>query len=679
MKNLIQITIIVTIGMFLHSYGYTQESTAKIIINDSLKSAIDLEGVIIIGDSTSSKTEDFKSVEGQRTDEIIEDLQGVNIIRRGNYAAEPTFRGMSSGQLSMTIDGMKIFGACTDKMDPVSSYVSSNNLESITVSSNNNHACQGSNIGGGFDFQTKQAQFNSHKEISGSAGIGYQTNGNGRLADFNVNYGDSAWALNLNANYQKFDNYKAGGGQTIKYTQFEKVNFALSSNWMPSNTEILKAQFIYDDAYNVGYPALPMDVSFAGGRIYSLSYKKYFTNSTLFLKAYGNNITHIMDDTKREFVPMHMDMPGKSDTYGVFAKSEFNIGERHQILINPDYYYNVSFADMKMYPNDPNRPEEPVMYMITWPDVRRHSGSLLIQDRFTINSQTELKYSGKIEYVTSKIFSEFGIQQLEVIGKDGNIPSTYILGNGNAVLTYQMNKSTQLFGQIGYAERQPTVSEGFGYYLFNSMDGYDYIGIPDLRKETALKTSIGFNWQKDKTVLETKIYHYQFQDYIIGIVDSTYDGMTIGSNGVKVYENIPSASISGFEVKLNTTLFKTVRFQNQTQFTYGIDHQNNPLQMIPPLQNASKFGYSYKQVKIQLEAVIAAMQNNPRIDAGETTTPSYGIINISGQAPIKLLQQSTSISVSINNLFDSNYWDHLDWNSIPRPGRSFIVNLRMRF
>ena len=664
--------------MAIHSYSYSQE-TAKIIVNDSLKSAIDLEGIIIVSDSTSKSTSTFNALVGQSTDEVIESLQGVSLIRRGNYAAEPTFRGMSSGQLSMTIDGMKIFGACTDKMDPVSSYVSSNNLESITVSSNNNNAGQGSNIGGGFDFQTKGPQFDNNKKFNGSAGLGYQTNGNGRLADFNLNYGDSLWAVNLNANYQKFDNYKAGGGNEILYTQFEKVNFALSASWMISNTQVLKAQLIYDDAYNVGYPALPMDVSFAGGRIYSLSYQKYLTNGKILLKAYGNNITHIMDDTKREYVPMHMDMPGYSDTYGAFAKAEFYVGSRHKIMINPDYYHNTSFADMVMYPNDPTRPEEPVMYMITWPDVKRHSGSVLVADEFKVNPKSTLKYSGKLEYVTSKVFSEFGLKQLEAIGQDGTIPSTYLLGSGDLSYSYKIDKTWNLFAQLGYAERQPTVSEGFGYYLFNSMDGYDYIGLPDLLKEKAVKATVGAAWSKNKTRIETKLFHYQFQDYIIGNIDSLYDGMTIGSNGVKIYENIESASISGFEVNITTTLFKALKFQNSSQFSYGLDNESNPLQMIPPFQNTTKIGYIYKKVEFRLESIVAAMQNQPRLNAGETVTPSYAILNIYGQAPFKLWKQNWSATVGVTNLFDSNYWDHLDWNSIPRPGRSLTMNLRMKF
>ena len=664
--------------MVIHSYSYSQQ-TAKVIVNDSLKSAIDLEGIIIVSDSNSKSTTNFNALAGQRTDEVIESLQGVSLIRRGNYAAEPTFRGMSSGQLSMTIDGMKIFGACTDKMDPVSSYVSSNNLESITVSSNNNNAGQGSNIGGGFDFQTKGPQFDNNKNFNGSAGIGYQTNGNGRLADFNLNYGDSLWAVNLNANYQKFDNYKAGGGNEILYTQFEKVNFALSASWMISNTQVLKAQLIYDDAYNVGYPALPMDVSFAGGRIYSLSYQKYLTNGKILLKAYGNNITHIMDDTKREYVPMHMDMPGYSDTYGAYAKAEFYVGNRHKLMINPDYYQNTSFADMIMYPNDPTRPEEPVMYMITWPDVKRHSGSVLVADEFKINNKSTLKYSGKFEYVTSKVFSEFGLKQLETIGQDGTIPSTYLLGSGDISYAYKLNKAWNLFAQLGYAERQPTVSEGFGYYLYNSMDGYDYIGLPDLLKEKAIKATVGAAWSKNKTRVETKLFHYQFQDYIIGNIDSLYDGMTIGSNGVKIYENIESASISGFEVNITTTLFKVLKFQNSSQLSYGLDNENTPLQMIPPFQNTTKIGYLYKKVEFRLESIVAAMQNQPRLNAGETVTPAYGILNIYGQAPFTLWKQKWSATVGVTNLFDSNYWDHLDWNSIPRPGRSVTLNLRMKF
>ncbi len=677
--NLLTKTILTCgIGMIFHLYTHAQE-TAKIIVNDSLKSAIDLQTVIISQDSFNTSSTTFNPLNTQRTDEVIEQLQGVSLIRRGNYAAEPTFRGMSSGQLSVTIDGMKIFGACTDKMDPVSSYVSSNNLESISVSSNSNNNRQGSNVGGGFDFQTKDPQIHSAHRLSGSAGIGYETNGNGRKANFNLNYSDSSWAINLNGNYQKFDNYFAGGNKEVHYTQFEKVNFSLSSSWMISKTEVIKAQLIYDDAFNVGYPALPMDVSFAAGRIYSLTYKKYYPKGSVLYKAYGNNITHIMDDTKRENVAMHMDMPGYSNTYGFFANGNFSIGTKHSLTINPDYYQNTSFADMTMYPNDPTRPEEPAMYMITWPDVKRHSISLLLADEHKITAKSTLKYSMKFEYVTSKVQSQFGIKQLEILGQDGTVPSTYLLGNGDISYIYSLKENLKINAQLGYSERQPTVSEGFGYYLFNSMDGYDYIGLPDLRTEKAFKSSIGMTWTKKRTKIEGQIYRYQFQDYIIGEVDSNYDGMTIGSNGVKVYENIPSASISGFEVNISTRFLKFIHFQNTTQYSYGRDNNGIPLQLIPPLQNSTKIGYAYKEIQFRLESIIAALQNNPRLEAGEKVTPAYAILNLNAQIPLNLAKQKCSVTLALNNIFDPYYWNHLDWNSIPRPGRSLSIHFKMSF
>ncbi len=60
-------------------------------------------------------------------DEHLGQLSKVEMVRRGNYAWEPVVNNMATERVSTTIDGMKIFYACTDKMDPVTSYVESSN------------------------------------------------------------------------------------------------------------------------------------------------------------------------------------------------------------------------------------------------------------------------------------------------------------------------------------------------------------------------------------------------------------------------------------------------------------------------------------------------------------------------------------------------------------------------
>ena len=78
-----------------------------------------------------------RSVKGQAAsiDEHLGELRNVNLVRRGSYAWEPVVNNMQTERLSTTIDGMKIFYACTDKMDPVTSYVESGNLQSISLNS----------------------------------------------------------------------------------------------------------------------------------------------------------------------------------------------------------------------------------------------------------------------------------------------------------------------------------------------------------------------------------------------------------------------------------------------------------------------------------------------------------------------------------------------------------------
>ena len=44
------------------------------------------------------------------------------MVKRGSYAWEPLINGMATERTVITIDGMRIFGACTDKMDPITSY-----------------------------------------------------------------------------------------------------------------------------------------------------------------------------------------------------------------------------------------------------------------------------------------------------------------------------------------------------------------------------------------------------------------------------------------------------------------------------------------------------------------------------------------------------------------------------
>src|SRR5699024_12147929 len=92
------------------------------------------------------------------------------MIKRGAYAWEPTINGMGSERSNITIDGMHIFSACTDKMDPITSYVEVTNLSSVDIASGQKGNEHGMSISGSINLVRKKSDYNM-KGTSGHAFI----------------------------------------------------------------------------------------------------------------------------------------------------------------------------------------------------------------------------------------------------------------------------------------------------------------------------------------------------------------------------------------------------------------------------------------------------------------------------------------------------------------------------
>ena len=334
--------LIVFLCLLTPFLGITQDNV-KEIKKDTTK----LEEVLVVSRRKLSNHRQEKTLSS--IDDYLEKSNKVTMIKRGNYAWEPAINNMTSDRLVVTIDGMQIFGACTDKMDPVTSYVDVSNLEKVIIGSGQEGSENGHCVGGGIDLKLPTSKFNGSGFKTG-LDLGYETNGNYKATGLDLEYTGNKFFFNVDGIYRKSDNYDAGGNEEILYSQFEKYNISLQSGYKLSKSQSLDANFIYDQATDVGYPALPMDVSLAEALITSLTH--FYTPENQYLKSletklYFNTITHIMDDTKRPIVPIRMDMPGWSDTFGFYSKARLT-KNKHNLTINFNYYekkLSVSIED----------------------------------------------------------------------------------------------------------------------------------------------------------------------------------------------------------------------------------------------------------------------------------------------------------------------------------------------
>jgi iron complex outermembrane receptor protein len=185
-----------------------------------------------------------------------------------------------------------------------------------------------------------------------------------------------------------------------------------------------------------------------------------------------------MDDTHRPDVAMHMDMPGESKTGGIFAEGNLRRLGKHSISFRTDFYYNDVLAEMTMYPEG-----ETPMYMQTWPSSGRAVGGLYVADNYSFSQYTKLKADARIDLSVTSIDDGIGKDQLEVFYSDFASTTSLLAPTFNFRLQQLFGKSviTEVHG--GYGERLATLSEMYGFYLFNRNDGYDYVGNVNLATE----------------------------------------------------------------------------------------------------------------------------------------------------------------------------------------------------
>jgi iron complex outermembrane receptor protein len=634
----------------------------------------DLKEVIVIGKKTQLYQKQSKPLAS--IDEYLQQSTKVDMIRRGSYAWEPMINSMTTERTLVTIDGMRVFGACTDKMDPITSYVEVSNLSEATIKSGQQGSCHGATIGGSIDLQRNRSGF-SDLGWDASINTGFETNSQQKIIGSAVNYADNSFYVDTDFMFRDAENYTDGNGHEVLFSQFRKFNIAATSGFSLAENKLLEGSVIYDKATNVGYPALPMDVSLAQALITSLKFEYVPKSSQVTnweTKIYYNTITHKMDDTKRPSVPIHMDMPGWSDTFGFYSKVK-GAFKNHHFIADLNSFYNRSVAEMTMYPTDSN---EKLMFMYTWPDVKTFYSALFLEDNLALSGNSSLKFSGSLANHFNEVASELGLESLQIFYPNMKDSKNRILKSISSNYLFDENGFSYGFG-LAYGERAPSVSEGYGFYLFNSFDQYDYIGNPELKNENSIEgnVSIGYKTQKWSAKMSSSYFH--ISNYIVGKPDRTLIPMTIGASGVKIYTALDYATIFNADLNLEYQFSTDLKWKGQLVYSCGQDFEDKNLPFISPLRYASSLDYR----KGKFSSGIAVQGNTTQTQFspfyGEDRTPAYAILNFDTGYSFAFEEVKCNVKAGIENIFDTYYSTFSDWNNIPRKGRNFFLNVAFGF
>ncbi|OYD41115.1 TonB-dependent receptor plug domain-containing protein [Sphingobacterium cellulitidis] len=607
-------------------------------------------------------------------DEFLASSDKISFIKRGAYAWEPMLNNMSSERSTITIDGMHIFGACTDKMDPITSYVESNNLSTIDIKSGQQGSMHGATVSGSIDLKRKSSAFDSISQYKGSYQTGFEFNNKQFFNLGNLSYSSEKFVADASVSYRKASNYFDGNNDEVKHSQYRKFNSSLGLAYKTSTLSSIRVDAIFDQANDVGYPALPMDLWLSRALITSAAYKQLFEEGIIKVwdtKVYFNAIEHYMDDTKRPENLVHMDMPGWSNTYGLV--SSFNLQKgRYSSDIQLNAYQNLSIAEMTMYPQDRSKK---TMFAYSWPWVTSRFASVAMNNSYDFSEHTRLNFGGSLgwNYNHSK-YVEFNWIFHPGTPQEKN----RLLPGLHASYELQVDKFNFTVG-TGYGQRAPSVSEGYGYYIYNSFDRYDYIGNPDLKNEISYEANASAGFKTDRMGIDAKVNYFYIQNYIVGRILSLGSPMNYQSVGVKGYTSLDHARIFNLSLNAHYDILEHLHWKGNVTYARAKDARGGNLPFIRPLSYQTSLHYMFHDFSVQTSLNGDFAQNNYSPEYGEDLTAAYKVWNVSADYSLNLGKYKAVVQVGAENIFNEYYSTYADWGNIPRMGRNVFSSLKLSF
>ncbi len=615
---------------------------------------------------SSSKT---KSVEDH-----MSGISGLDMVTRANMAKDPVIRGMRDGRVNVLIDGMRLTPACVDGMDPATAYVETDNLQSIEIGRGfENGNGKQSAPGGSVNFSMVRPSLNSG--LKASAETGYQSVSRQQFYQGSVSYGEEQWAFRLSGTFRDAGNLQPGSGSRIDGSGFRKGNVMASLLYQPSESHRFNLRYIGDFAGKIGYPAMIMDTRRADAHIAGLEHawsNPFSGVYSITTNLYMNRVEHWMDDydrdvTEREVMrDMFMPMYGETLTSGF--TSELNASRNdHLFNLSIEGFRIDAFGDMLMEHIDPSVSD---MYLLNLGDVVQQNLILSGTHTWFVGSGWTLNTTLKGEAGMNRLNNEDARATYRAeYSQDINLePSDFAYQIG---FTAEKEISSRVSAGVSLSSgtRLPDHMERYGYYIFQPLDGFFYIGNPDLSPERSTQAEIFTLMGSEQSRISGSLSAWvnRMDNYIAGLrTDDLFKQM----------QNMGRATLTGFEGDLFARISSRWIASGSLSYVFGTHQElDEPLPMMPPLKGQVSLQRQSESVQLEGRLRWAAPQNRiAEQNSMETTTNGYALLDLFAHVP---LSRAVSVQLGLENMLNTFYTEHLSVNSMPAPGRNVQISVRV--
>ena len=160
---------------------------------------------------------------------LVESLRAtphVHVLRRGGTNFEPVVQGLRETQLAMVVDGTRTFAAGPARMDSELSHVDPSSVADVEVVTGPYAPTEGAGAMAAILVNSEPVPARQDWQVGGRGGIGWRSNGAGRMANARVDAGNSRLGFSLRATGDLLDDCaprrRAGRAEALRAAVLRK-------------------------------------------------------------------------------------------------------------------------------------------------------------------------------------------------------------------------------------------------------------------------------------------------------------------------------------------------------------------------------------------------------------------------------------------------------------------------
>lgn len=599
---------------------------------------------------------------GSTLSQTLSSLPGFDQRTNGSAPGRPVIRGLGDERVVILQDGVSsgdVSAQSSDHavtIDPVSA-------QEVEVARGPAALAFGANaIGGVINVVRNQIATNVPAKANGTITLNGESVNTGFSGAANVTIPIESFALNLDLNARTALNTQSPKGP-IRNSYFNTTNDGVGLSWVRDWGYVGGSLGFYGSNY--GIPPNPdgheNGVDIEVSKFQYVLKSEYLMEehfiSTLeaewSLKNYNHKEFESEEVIGTEFglVTTDFDINAKHGGFGFITKGSLGISSSFED-------YAVSGA------STPNSNSYAVgAYIIEETDINNIHLEGGLRFDWVKNSPDEREPNSRIGDIRARSFAALS----------SSLSAIYSFQNGISV-------GTTLLHSFRAPSLEELYSEG------PHLASYSYeIGNPDLDPERGLAKELFLRYRGNRVNLETAVFHNHFSNYLYAANTGQPNNRFPDLNDYQFTGT--EATLYGFEFLSEVQLFQSFVVDFSVNYTIGNQEavqpdgstETTPLPQIPPLKLKSGIKYAHKGFEVGGRYNYAAEQD--RTAEFETSTDAYHKVDLFTQYRFSTKKLLQTVSLNVNNVFDTEYYNHLSRikDLRPAPGRNITLLYRLFF